>query len=85
MPLVLVSVEEDIGFITFNHDAKRNVLSESLVDEILAALANFREEHVRVVVLQSHPGAKVWSAGHDVDELPESRRDPLAGTIRCAT
>ena len=77
MPLVLVSVEEDIGFITFNHDAKRNVLSESLVDEIIAALAGFREQNVRVVVLQSHPGAKVWSAGHDVDELPESRRDPL--------
>jgi methylmalonyl-CoA decarboxylase len=32
---------------------------------------------VRVVVLQAHPGAKVWSAGHDVDELPETRRDPL--------
>ncbi len=53
------------------------MLSESLVDEILAALTDFREQHVRVVVLQSHPGAKVWSAGHDVDELPESRRDPL--------
>jgi methylmalonyl-CoA decarboxylase len=77
MPLVLVSVEEDIGFITLNHDAKRNALSESLVGEIIAALADFRQRHVRVVVLQAHPGAKVWSAGHDVDELPETRRDPL--------
>lgn len=77
MPLVLVSVEEDIGFITLNHDAKRNALSESLVGEIIAALAHFRQRHVRVVVLQAHPGAKVWSAGHDVDELPETRRDPL--------
>jgi methylmalonyl-CoA decarboxylase len=77
MPLVLVSVEEDIGFITLNHDAKRNALSELLVGEIIAALADFKKRRVRVVVLQSHPGAKVWSAGHDVDELPETRRDPL--------
>ena len=77
MPLVLVSVEEDLGFITLNHDAKRNALSDPLVSEIIAALADFRQRHVRVVVLQAHPGAKVWSAGHDVDELPETRRDPL--------
>jgi methylmalonyl-CoA decarboxylase len=32
---------------------------------------------VRVVILRAKPGAKVFSAGHDVDELPESRRDPL--------
>jgi methylmalonyl-CoA decarboxylase len=30
-----------------------------------------------VVIFRAKPGAKVFSAGHDVDELPESRRDPL--------
>ena len=28
-------------------------------------------------MLRALPGAKVWSAGHDVDELPAGRRDPL--------
>ena len=26
---------------------------------------------------RARPGVKIWSAGHDVDELPEGRRDPL--------
>jgi methylmalonyl-CoA decarboxylase len=30
-----------------------------------------------VVVLRARPGVKVWSAGHDIDELPEGHRDPL--------
>jgi methylmalonyl-CoA decarboxylase len=29
------------------------------------------------VVLRARPGVKIWSAGHDVDELPSGRRDPL--------
>lgn len=77
MPLVVVSVEDDVGFITLNHDEKRNALSSPLVAEIIAALADFRQRDVRAVVLRARPGAKVWSAGHDVEELPETRRDPL--------
>jgi methylmalonyl-CoA decarboxylase len=77
MPLIRVQVEEEIGFVTFDNDAKRNALSEALVQEVIAALADLGRRQVRVVVLRAHPGAEVWSAGHDVDELPESRRDPL--------
>jgi methylmalonyl-CoA decarboxylase len=32
---------------------------------------------VRAVVLRSATAQKVWSAGHDVDELPQANRDPL--------
>jgi methylmalonyl-CoA decarboxylase len=32
---------------------------------------------VRVAILRARPGSVVWSAGHDVDELPVTRRDPL--------
>ena len=77
MPLVLVSVEDKVGFVTLNHDEKRNALSAPLVAEIIGALADFGRRDVRAVVLRSRPGAKVWSAGHDVEELPETRRDPL--------
>jgi methylmalonyl-CoA decarboxylase len=34
-------------------------------------------EGVRVVVVRAAPGSKVWSAGHDINEIPEPRRDPL--------
>ncbi len=77
MPFVLTDIHDDIGIITLNHDTKRNALSEALVHELIAALATFREQRMRVAILRAHPGAKVWSAGHDVAELPESRRDPL--------
>jgi len=30
-----------------------------------------------VIVLRAAPGVKVWSAGHDINEIPEPRRDPL--------
>ncbi len=45
------------------------------------ALTRFSDGDVRAVVLRARPGVKVWSAGHDVNELPEGRRDPLDGTI----
>jgi enoyl-CoA hydratase/carnithine racemase len=65
------------GTITLDHERRRNALSHALVEEVITALNAFREASVRVVILRAKPGAKVFSAGHDVDELPESRRDPL--------
>lgn len=77
MPLVQTSIREQIGVIALDHPAKRNALSKALIAEITAALADFKARRLRVAILRAQPGAKVWSAGHDVDELPESRRDPL--------
>ena len=77
MPLVIADVRDGIGTLTLNHPKKANALSEAVVAEIVAALAGFRRDKARVVILRAQPGAKIWSAGHDVGELPESRRDPL--------
>jgi methylmalonyl-CoA decarboxylase len=56
---------------------KRNAFSAALVEDFVKALDAFAEQRVRAVVLRARPGVKIWSAGHDVDELPEGRRDPL--------
>ena len=77
MPLIQTKTEAAVGTITLDHPKKRNALSRQLVDAIIEALASFSRDHIRVVVLRAQPGVKVWSAGHDVDELPEGRRDPL--------
>jgi len=77
MSLVVTAMQNDIGFITLNCPEKRNALSEQLVGDIIAALASFQARGVRVVVLRASPGSKVWSAGHDVAELPTGGRDPL--------
>jgi methylmalonyl-CoA decarboxylase len=77
MPLIVIEKQDAIGFITLNHPEKRNALSEALVEELMGGLAALREQKVWAVILRARPGEKVWSAGHDVNELPESQRDPL--------
>ena len=77
MPLVLTEIRDAVGIITLDHAGKRNALAKALVDDIIVALEDFKARKLRVAILRAATGAKVWSAGHDVDELPESRRDPL--------
>lgn len=77
MALVNTSIDGHVGTITLNNPEKRNALSDALVGEVVAAFRDFGERRLRVVILRAMPGVKVWSAGHDVGELPEGRRDPL--------
>jgi methylmalonyl-CoA decarboxylase len=78
MPLVLVDIAERIGTLTLNHDQKRNALGEALIGELIAGLAECRAREVRVAILRANRGARVWSAGHDIAELPRPGRDPLS-------
>ena len=66
-----------IGTLVLDHPEKRNALSRQLVDAVVETLGRFTRERVRVVVLRAPLGTKVWSSGHDVEELPEGGRDPL--------
>ncbi|HJV92447.1 MAG TPA: methylmalonyl-CoA decarboxylase [Azonexus sp.] len=75
--MITTHIDGAVGTITLNHEAKRNALSEKLVDAVVAALAEFTRQEVRCAVLRAAPGVKVWSAGHDVSELPEGGLDPL--------
>src|SRR4051795_10514205 len=77
MPYVTTEIADAIATLTLDHERRRNALSHALVEELIAALQRFRGAKARVVVLRARPGAKVFSAGHDIDELPEARRDPL--------
>ncbi|MGE3993452.1 methylmalonyl-CoA decarboxylase [Pseudorhodoplanes sp.] len=76
-PLVETKIDGSIGTIVLDNQERRNALSKMLIDEIVKALAQFEGQQVRVVILRAHSGVKVWSAGHDVSELPEGGRDPL--------
>ena len=57
--------------------AKRNVLGATTVEKILRALASFEGAGVRAVVVRTATPSAVWSAGHDIDELPVRGVDPL--------
>jgi methylmalonyl-CoA decarboxylase len=73
----LSTYDAEIGTIVLNNASKRNVLNEALAGEVLAAFDDFRSRKARVVVLRAPAGSKVWSAGRDIAELPQGRRDPL--------
>ena len=77
MALVQKSAEGSVGTITLNHPEKHNALSAALISDLLEALAGLAGSGARVIVLRAPRGAKVWSAGHDVRELPTNGRDPL--------
>lgn len=79
-PILRASRQEALGIITMDNDARRNVLCEQFLEELTALLNDFRAAQVRVVILRANPGVRVWSAGHDVAELPPAGHDPLHWT-----
>jgi len=76
--MLLLAISDNIGTITLDRDSRRNAFCEEMVHGFSAALESFRAAGVRCVVLQAKPGSSVWSAGHDIDELPAAGLDPLA-------
>lgn len=75
--MLISSINDNIGFITMNNDVHRNVISTEFINEFIRVLTSFRSAHIRAVVLRANKGAAVWSAGHDVNELPPPGHDPL--------
>ena len=77
MELVVTNLDNTIGTITFNHSKKLNTIGECFADDFIAAFDELEHAAARVVILRAMPESKVWSAGHDITELPMGRRDPL--------
>ena len=75
--IVLTDVIGQVGIITLEDRPKHNALGAQLATEVIAALESMRARQVRAIVLRAAPGMNVWSAGHDIGELPPGRRDPL--------
>jgi len=67
-PGLLVEVSGHVARLTLNRPTRRNALSESLLAELEAALANVAGEGtVRVVVIAA--AGPVFSSGHDLSEM----------------
>ncbi len=73
---ILSEITGAIGTVILNRPEKRNALSHALIDEALSVLTDFQDSGVRVVVLTATLAGGVWSAGHDISELPQAE-DPL--------
>ena len=77
MALVEKSLTGKTGVLQLNRAEKHNSLSGDLMREMMASLDELVAGGVHVIVIRAAPGVKVWSAGHDINEIPEPRRDPL--------
>lgn len=78
MPQILTMQDGAVGTIILHHVESRNSLSCQMLEEMRQALAHFEKGGVRVVVIRAPAGAKVWSSGFNIHELPVSGRDPLS-------
>ncbi len=75
---VNVLIANRVGIIEFNYARKLNALSKVFIDDLLQALHDLNNADIRCVILRAPAGSKVFSAGHDIHELPAGRRDPLS-------
>ena len=66
--------------VTMRNAAKHNSFSAAMSTELVDALREAQGAGSRAVILRAEPGVKVWSAGHDISELPVGDQDPLAWT-----
>jgi enoyl-CoA hydratase/carnithine racemase len=70
-PLVLLERDEPLAVLTLNRPKQLNVLSDELMNELLARLEELdRDETVRCIVLTG--SERAFAAGADIDELVRS-------------
>lgn len=74
---IKADVANKVATIRFDNYAKRNALSAGLIAEVETALSGFATQDVRALVLRADQKHPVWSAGHDISELPQAGKDPL--------
>ncbi len=63
--------------VTMCNATKHNSFSAAMSRELVDVLVEADESGSRAVILRAEPGVKVWSAGHDISELPVGEQDPL--------
>ena len=79
--LVDSAIQDSVGIVTIANDHKANALSSEVVSGITAALDYFESQDLRAVIIRSKSGAKIFSAGHDVSELPTDGSNPFAWRV----
>jgi len=76
--LVNVEIKERICFIEMQNSQRFNCLSEQMCMELIDALRHGYAAECVGIVIKAQTRRGVWSAGHDIRELPQDGSDPLA-------
>lgn len=78
---VTVEALDQVGVLTMNQPHRLNCLGRELVEALLTGLDKLVQGGSRAVVLRAPTGAKVWSAGHDINEVPLDGQDPVSWNV----
>ncbi len=78
LTLLNVSIVDRICFVTMNNAEHFNCLSEELCSQLLDSLKYAYTNECVGIVLKAATRHNVWSAGHDIKELPLGGEDPLS-------
>lgn len=76
--LVNTEIKDRICFVEMQNAEHFNCLSEQMCKEIMDALHYGYDKECVGIVIKAQTRRGVWSAGHDIHELPQKGRDPLS-------
>jgi methylmalonyl-CoA decarboxylase len=78
-PVPPTQIANHIGIATISNPPV-NSLSTAVCDKLLESFDEFEKARVRVVIIRANPNTKIWSAGHDIREIPLDGRDAVTWT-----
>jgi methylmalonyl-CoA decarboxylase len=78
-PVLPTQIANNIGIATISNPPV-NSLSSNVCDQLLESFDEFEKAHVRVVIIRANPTTKIWSAGHDIHEIPLDGHDAVTWT-----
>ncbi len=76
--LVNTVIKDRIAYVKMQDPKHFNCLSENMCHDLMDAIEDSYKKECVGIVLQAEVNRHVWSAGHDVKELPLDGSDPLA-------
>ena len=78
MNLVSAVIKERICYVEMQNADHFNCLSEEMCQELIESLQYGYDQECVGIVIKAQCKKGVWSAGHDIRELPQDGNDPLA-------
>ena len=76
--LVHTEIKDRICYVEMQNSAHFNCLSEAMCNELSNAINDAYKQECVGIVIKAECRKGVWSAGHDIRELPQNGEDPLA-------
>ncbi len=81
MEVLDIRIDRDVHFLKMQRSAKLNTLNEQLSNELFQAIINAYKSNAKAIVIEAQTKSNVWSAGHDIKELPLDKSDPLESKV----